>query len=179
MRFPRCRGRIYDEIHELERLHICLILQIAPQSSPTSRLFSSRFISVRLKLHCAIGYAVYRKSNPARHVANQPHPCQSEVQRSMSLVCRPFSSKHFIPTKNTSSEATAPSKRAAVGIVLVVAALRLLGLGGLLGFSTTPGARLWTWLRPLQRRVLLSTDGPGKRIALGMLWGWMPCGLST
>ena len=69
--------------------------------------------------------------------------------------------------------------RAAVGIVLVVAALRLLGLGGLLGFSTTPGARLWAWLRPLQRRVLLSTDGPAKRIALGMLWGWMPCGLST
>lgn len=69
--------------------------------------------------------------------------------------------------------------RAAVGGVLVVAALRLLGVGRALGFSAMPGARLWGWLRPLQRRVLLSADGPGKRIALGMLWGWMPCGLST
>ena len=69
--------------------------------------------------------------------------------------------------------------RAAVGIVLVVAALRLLGFGRALGFGAMPGTRLWAWLRPLQRRVLLSADGPGKRIALGMLWGWMPCGLST
>lgn len=69
--------------------------------------------------------------------------------------------------------------RAAVGLVLVVAALRLLGLGSHLGFSATTGARLWQWLRPLQRRLLLASDSSGKRIALGMLWGWMPCGLST
>jgi sulfite exporter TauE/SafE len=73
----------------------------------------------------------------------------------------------------------AQAMRVAVGLVLVVAALRLLGLGRALGFTATPGARLWGWLRPLQRRVLLAADGPGKRIALGMLWGWMPCGLST
>ena len=48
-----------------------------------------------------------------------------------------------------------------------------------LGFSATTGVRLWQWLRPLQRRLLLATDSSGKRIALGMLWGWMPCGLST
>jgi sulfite exporter TauE/SafE len=69
--------------------------------------------------------------------------------------------------------------RASVGLVLVVAALRLLGLGGYLGFSATTGARLWNWLRPLQRRLLVAGDSSGKRIALGMLWGWMPCGLST
>jgi sulfite exporter TauE/SafE len=69
--------------------------------------------------------------------------------------------------------------RASVGLVLVVAALRLLGLGGYLGFSATTGVRLWNWLRPLQRRLLLAGDSSGKRIALGMLWGWMPCGLST
>jgi len=73
----------------------------------------------------------------------------------------------------------ATAMRVAVGAVLVVAALRLLGFGGRLGFGTTPGARLWQALRPLQRRLLLAGDGPGKRIALGMLWGWMPCGLST
>jgi sulfite exporter TauE/SafE len=69
--------------------------------------------------------------------------------------------------------------RASVGLVLVVAALRLLGLGRHLGFSATTGVRLWNWLRPLQRRLLLAGDSSGKRIALGMLWGWMPCGLST
>jgi sulfite exporter TauE/SafE len=73
----------------------------------------------------------------------------------------------------------APAMRVAVGAVLVLAALRLLGFGGRLGFATAPGARLWQGLRPLQRRLLLAGDGPGKRIALGMLWGWMPCGLST
>jgi len=73
----------------------------------------------------------------------------------------------------------AQALRVAVGLVLVVAALRLLGLARALGFKATPGARLWMWLRPVQRRVMLAGDGPGKRIALGMLWGWMPCGLST
>ena len=69
--------------------------------------------------------------------------------------------------------------RAAVGIVLVVAGLRLLDDKGRLSrFFGGPGHRLWSWLRPLQHR-LLPADSAGKRIALGMLWGWMPCGLST
>ena len=68
--------------------------------------------------------------------------------------------------------------RATVGVVLVVAALRLLDRHGRLGFLRAPGGRLWQWLRPLQRR-LLPADTAGKRIALGLLWGWMPCGLST
>ena len=69
--------------------------------------------------------------------------------------------------------------RAAVGIVLVVAGLRLLDRKGRLSrFFGGPGNRLWDALRPLQRR-LLPADSAGKRLALGMLWGWMPCGLST
>ena len=69
--------------------------------------------------------------------------------------------------------------RAMVGIVLVLAGLRLLDRKGRLSrFFGGPGNRLWLWLRPLQRR-LLPADNAGKRIALGMLWGWMPCGLST
>lgn len=68
--------------------------------------------------------------------------------------------------------------RALVGVVLVVAALRLLDRRGRLGFLPRPGAGFWRWLRPLQRR-LLPANSSGKRIALGMLWGWMPCGLST
>jgi len=69
--------------------------------------------------------------------------------------------------------------RAMVGIVLLVAGLRLLGGGKRLSrFFGGPGHRLWSALRPLQRR-LLPADTTGKRLALGMLWGWMPCGLST
>ena len=68
--------------------------------------------------------------------------------------------------------------RMLVGVVLVVAALRLLDRNGRLGLSRPGAGRLWQWLRPLQRR-LLPANTSAKRIGLGMLWGWMPCGLST
>lgn len=67
--------------------------------------------------------------------------------------------------------------RVLVGLVLVLAALRLSGL--LVGpgtFRASTGA--WRLLAPLQRR-LLPIDSSAKRIAAGMLWGWLPCGLST
>ena len=68
--------------------------------------------------------------------------------------------------------------RATVGAVLILAALRLLDPRGRLAFLSVPGHRLWHALRPLQRH-LLPADRVGKRLALGMLWGWLPCGLST
>jgi sulfite exporter TauE/SafE len=71
----------------------------------------------------------------------------------------------------------ATALRSAVGVVLIVAALRLFDRDGRLGFLRG-NASLWQWLRPLQKR-LLPADTTGKRIALGLLWGWMPCGLST
>ena len=64
--------------------------------------------------------------------------------------------------------------RMLVGAMLVVVALRLLGRGG---FLPRPGASLWRWLQPLQAR-LLPANTALRRIALGMLWGWLPCGLS-
>ena len=69
-----------------------------------------------------------------------------------------------------------PALRVAVGLVLVVAALRMLDTGGRFG-RVRGGGRVWAWLRPLQAR-LLPANTRGKRIALGMLWGWLPCGLS-
>ena len=69
--------------------------------------------------------------------------------------------------------------RALVGIVLVIAGLRLLDIRGRLpGFGGGAGARLWQWLAPLRARAW-PADTVGKRLALGMVWGWMPCGLST
>ncbi|MFA6985663.1 MAG: sulfite exporter TauE/SafE family protein [Arenimonas sp.] len=68
--------------------------------------------------------------------------------------------------------------RMLVGIVLIVAALRLLDRRGRLGFLSRPGAGIWPLLRPLQQR-LLPADTRSRRIGLGVLWGWLPCGLST
>jgi uncharacterized protein len=65
--------------------------------------------------------------------------------------------------------------RMLVGIVLVIAALRLSGKAPWLGLANS-GA--WKLLRPLQRR-LLPLDSAPKRLAAGVLWGWLPCGLST
>lgn len=69
--------------------------------------------------------------------------------------------------------------RAAVGAVLVIAGLRLLDRKGRLPkFAGGTGAALWRWLAPLRSRVW-PADTVGKRLAVGMVWGWMPCGLST
>ena len=67
--------------------------------------------------------------------------------------------------------------RVAAGLALVLLALRLLGRGGRLDLLARPGQQLWQWLRPLHRH-LLPADRAWRRLALGALWGWMPCGLS-
>jgi len=67
--------------------------------------------------------------------------------------------------------------RALAGAALVVVALRLLGVRALPGLLARPGARAWAWLQPLQRR-LLPADTPLRRLGIGALWGWLPCGLS-
>ncbi|BDU15355.1 sulfite exporter TauE/SafE family protein [Lysobacter auxotrophicus] len=67
--------------------------------------------------------------------------------------------------------------RMLVGLVLVVVALRLFDRRGKLP-ALGAGARMWTWLRPLQQRML-PADSRAKRVGLAVLWGWLPCGLST
>lgn len=76
------------------------------------------------------------------------------------------------------NEWIALGSRMLVGIVLIVVALRLLDRQGRFVLLSRPAVGLWRWLRPLQR-PLLPADNAAKRIALGVLWGWMPCGLST
>ena len=67
--------------------------------------------------------------------------------------------------------------RMAAGGVLVLVALRLFDRRGRFDFLARPGAKLWSQLKPLQR-ALLPADKGWRRFALGMLWGWLPCGLS-
>ena len=68
--------------------------------------------------------------------------------------------------------------RTTMGVVLVLVALRLLDQKGRLRLLGRPGVQLWRWLQPLQRRLLPAHTAP-RRIVAGMLWGWMPCGLSA
>lgn len=67
--------------------------------------------------------------------------------------------------------------RMAVGLVMLLVAVRLLDRRNRLGFLSRPGAALWQRLAPLQRHLLPATSVP-RQLTLGLLWGWLPCGLS-
>lgn len=75
------------------------------------------------------------------------------------------------------SDVLALGLRMAVGAVLILVALRLLDRRGHFSFLAKPASRFWRLLQPLQSR-LLPADRPHRRFALGMLWGWLPCGVS-
>lgn len=72
----------------------------------------------------------------------------------------------------------AVAMRVAVGAVLVIAGLRLLDRSGRFNVLSRPGARIWRALQPALRPLLPATTAP-RRLAAGLLWGWLPCGLST
>lgn len=68
--------------------------------------------------------------------------------------------------------------RIGVGLLMIVVALRLLDPRGRFNPLSTPANALWRRLQPLQR-ALLPADTLPKRIGIGLLWGWLPCGLSA
>lgn len=74
-------------------------------------------------------------------------------------------------------EGLAQSARTLVGVVMLVAAARLLWPQHF-RLLATPGAGLWRWLQPLRERVMV-LRGPLRPLLLGAFWGWLPCGLST
>lgn len=61
-------------------------------------------------------------------------------------------------------------------LMLIALGLYLLGVTQALAFTERAGQQLWQRLQPLTRRFL-----PARTVAqafpLGMLWGWLPCGL--
>lgn len=64
----------------------------------------------------------------------------------------------------------------ATNLMLVALGLYLMGVTRALAFSERLGQRLWRRLQPLSKRFL-----PARTVAqafpLGLLWGWLPCGL--
>ena len=61
-------------------------------------------------------------------------------------------------------------------LMLVALGLYLLGVTKALAFTERAGQQLWRHVQPLTRRFL-----PARSVAqafpLGLLWGWLPCGL--
>lgn len=62
---------------------------------------------------------------------------------------------------------------AALAILL---ALYMMRRGGFLLFLEGAGGRLWRRLKPLGQRLIPARSAP-QSFALGLVWGWLPCGL--
>lgn len=70
----------------------------------------------------------------------------------------------------------ASALRIASGVVLVLVASRLLsGWNALAGLERL-GARVWSTLQPLARHAATQSERR-RALMLGLLWGWLPCGM--
>ena len=65
---------------------------------------------------------------------------------------------------------------AAANLVLIGLGLYLAGIRGPVSSLERLGSRFWSLVKPFTRRFL-PANSPAKALALGMLWGWLPCGL--
>lgn len=66
--------------------------------------------------------------------------------------------------------------RIGAGTLLILAALKILFGWNLLSAIEYAGARYWRALQPIAQRAL-TTSGPTRSLIIGLLWGWLPCGL--
>jgi sulfite exporter TauE/SafE len=61
-------------------------------------------------------------------------------------------------------------------LLLIAVGLYLAGVGNFVARLEPVGLALWRHVQPLTRRFLPATSMP-RALALGVLWGWLPCGL--
>ena len=61
-------------------------------------------------------------------------------------------------------------------VMLIALGLYLAGVSGVAARLEKLGAALWRRVQPLTRR-LLPADTLPRAVGLGLLWGWLPCGL--
>lgn len=66
--------------------------------------------------------------------------------------------------------------RGITGALMIMIGLQIAFRWPLLRFIEEAGGHFWTRLAPAARR-LLPVRSPARALALGMLWGWLPCGL--
>lgn len=62
------------------------------------------------------------------------------------------------------------------GVMMILLGLYLSGWWQILNHLERAGARIWKKLAPWTRHFI-PVDNPVKALALGLLWGWLPCGL--
>jgi len=60
--------------------------------------------------------------------------------------------------------------------IVVLLGLHIAGWGRLILQLESAGASLWRTIEPFGSRFL-PADTPGKAVRLGVVWGWIPCGL--
>lgn len=73
-------------------------------------------------------------------------------------------------------ETLAIMARAAVGVVLLLVAVRLLDTKAKFAWLNKPNQWLWSFIQPMQKHL---PKNPGLRmLSQGFLWGFLPCGLS-
>ncbi len=61
-------------------------------------------------------------------------------------------------------------------LMLIALGLYLMGITSALAFTERYGQKLWRHLQPLGRRYLPART-VSQAFPLGLLWGWLPCGL--
>ena len=71
----------------------------------------------------------------------------------------------------------APVLRGLLGVWMVLVGWALWARRPVRPLGVRPAVAVWARLRPLQQR-LVPADRAWKRVGLGALWGWLPCGLS-
>lgn len=64
----------------------------------------------------------------------------------------------------------------AANLMMIALGLYLIGMTRTLAFTERAGHYVWRWVQPLTRHFL-PVRGPVQALPLGMLWGWLPCGL--
>jgi sulfite exporter TauE/SafE len=64
----------------------------------------------------------------------------------------------------------------AANLMMIALGLYLTGLTGVLAFTERAGQWLWRRIQPATRRFL-PVRGVAQAFPLGLLWGWLPCGL--
>jgi sulfite exporter TauE/SafE len=70
----------------------------------------------------------------------------------------------------------ATTVRLAAGSLVILAAVRVLSGLNVLAWIERLGARFWKLVQPIVRHAVASSS-PGRSLLIGLLWGWLPCGL--
>lgn len=70
-----------------------------------------------------------------------------------------------------------PITRALSGIILVLMGLYLVGISNFVTRVEIIGKKVWVYIQSLCIKKIVPVSNPLQALFLGMVWGWLPCGL--